>query len=84
MKNEVVHKMNEVVHKMNEVVYKIKEQGNILCIKRSKVMWIGHILRRNCLLKLVIEEKIEGKIEEAVARGRRRKQLRDDLKEMLR
>jgi hypothetical protein len=24
--------------------------------------WIGHILRRNCLLKQVIEEKVEGRI----------------------
>jgi hypothetical protein len=41
-------------------------------------------LRRNCLLKFVIEEKIEGKIEGTVTRGRRRKQLQDDLKEMRR
>jgi hypothetical protein len=25
--------------------------------------WIGHILRRNCLLKHVIEGKLEGRIE---------------------
>ncbi|PNF40176.1 hypothetical protein B7P43_G08264, partial [Cryptotermes secundus] len=25
--------------------------------------WIGHVLRRNCLLKEVIEGKIEGRIE---------------------
>ena len=37
---------------------------------------IGHILRRNCLLKHVIEGKIEG----AGRRGRRRKQLLDTLK----
>ena len=39
--------------------------------------WIGHILRRNCLLKQVIEGKI--KVEMEVAR--RRKKLLDDLKD---
>jgi len=27
-----------------------------------KANWIGHILRRNCFLKRVIEGKIEGRI----------------------
>jgi hypothetical protein len=30
--------------------------------KKKKANWIGHILRRNCLLKHVIEGKIEGRI----------------------
>jgi hypothetical protein len=38
-------------------------------------------LRRNCLLKHVIEGKLEGRIEMTWRRGRRRKQLLDDLKE---
>jgi hypothetical protein len=38
-------------------------------------------LRRNCLLKHVIEGKREGRIEVTGGRGRRRKQLLDDLKE---
>jgi hypothetical protein len=42
---------------------------------------MGHILRRNCLLKRVIERKIEGRIEVTGRRGRRRKQLLDNLKE---
>jgi hypothetical protein len=41
----------------------------------------GHILRRNCLLKHVIEGKIEGRIEMTERRGRRRRQLLDDRKE---
>jgi hypothetical protein len=41
-------------------------------------------LRRNCLLKHVIEGKLEGRIEMTGRRGRRRKQLLDDLKEMRR
>jgi hypothetical protein len=32
-------------------------------IKRRKANWIGHILRRNCLLKHVIEGKLEGRKE---------------------
>ena len=45
----------------NEVVHRVMEKGNIVCtVKRSKVKWIGHILRRNCLLKPVIEEKKKG------------------------
>jgi hypothetical protein len=39
--------------------------------------WIGHTLRRNCLLKHVTEEKVKG----TRRRGRRRKQLPGDLKE---
>jgi hypothetical protein len=49
--------------------------------KGRKVTWIGHILPRNCLLKHVIEGKLEGRIEMTGRRGRRRKQLLDDLKE---
>ena len=47
-----------------EVLLRVNEQRNILheIIKR-KANWIGHILRRNCLLKQVIEEKIKGEIE---------------------
>jgi hypothetical protein len=40
--------------------------------------WIGHIFRRNCLLRQVIEGKIKGGID---VTGRRRRKLLDDLKE---
>jgi hypothetical protein len=64
-----------------EVLRRVKKERNILhTIKRRKANWIGHILRRNCLLKHVIEEKLEGRIEMTERRGRRRKQLLDDLK----
>ena len=49
--------------------------------KWSKANWIGHILSRKCLIKQVIERKIEGMIQVAGWRGRRHKQLLDDLKE---
>jgi len=43
--------------------------------------WIGHILRRNCLIKPVIEGKIKGEMEVARRRRKRRKKLLDDLKD---
>jgi hypothetical protein len=65
-----------------EVLHRVKEERNILrTIKRRKANWIGHILRRNCLLKHVIEGTLEGRIEITERRGRRRKQLLDYLKE---
>jgi hypothetical protein len=48
-------------------------------IRKQKANWIGHILRRNCLLKEVIEGKIKGQIEATIRRGRRRKKLLDDI-----
>jgi hypothetical protein len=49
--------------------------------KWRKANWIGHVLRRNCLLKHVTGGKIEGRVEVTGRRGRRRKQLLDDLME---
>jgi hypothetical protein len=47
----------------NEAKHKIKENRNILhTIKRRKANWIGHISRGYCLLKYVIEGKIEGRV----------------------
>jgi hypothetical protein len=55
----------------------VKEGRNILhTIRQRKANWIGHILRRNCLIK----HSIEGKILGTRRRGRRRMQLLDDLK----
>jgi hypothetical protein len=46
-----------------ELLHRVKEDRNILrTIKRRKANWIGHILRRNCLVKHVIEGKIEGRV----------------------
>jgi hypothetical protein len=60
----------------------VKEKRNILqTIKRRKAKWIGHVLRRKCLLKHFIGGKIEGKTEVIGRRGRRRKQLLGVLKE---
>jgi hypothetical protein len=65
-----------------EVLHRVKEERNIVhTIKRRKANWIGHILCRNCLLKHVIEGKLEGRIKVTGRRGRRRKLLLDDCKE---
>jgi hypothetical protein len=59
-----------------------KEQRNILHeISNWKANWIGHILRRNWLLRQVIKGKIKEGIEVTGRRGRRRRKLLNDLKE---
>ena len=50
-------------------------------IRKRKANWIGHILRRNCLLQRVTKGKIQGGIEVIGRPGRRRMKLLDDLKE---
>jgi hypothetical protein len=62
-------RMVNICVKDKAVLQRVKEQRNIRQrIKSRKANWIGHILRRNYLLKHVIEDKIEGKIE---MKGRR-------------
>jgi hypothetical protein len=61
-----------------EVLYGDKKERNKThSTKRSKTNWIGHILRRNCLLNNVIAGKIEG----TGRRARGRKQLLEVRKE---
>jgi len=63
-----------------KVLRRVKEERNILrTIRRRKANWFCCILRRNCLLKHVIEGKIVGRGRS----GRRRKQLLDDLDEII-
>jgi hypothetical protein len=68
-----------------EVLLRVKEQRNILHeIRKGKANWIGHILRRNCLLQRVTEGKVQGGgggIEGTGRQGRRRRKPLDDLKE---
>jgi hypothetical protein len=53
-----------------EVLHRGKEDRNILpTVRRRKADWMDHILHGNCLLKHVIESKVEGRTEVA---GRRR------------
>jgi hypothetical protein len=78
-----MEKISWTDHVRNEdVLLRVKEQRNILHeIRKRKGNWIGHVLRRNCLLQGVIEERIKGGIEVIGIRGRRRRKLLDDLKE---
>ena len=65
-----------------DVLLRVNEQRNILHeIRKRKANWIGHIFRRNCLLKQVIEGKIKGEMEVTRRRGRKRRKLLDDLKD---
>ena len=62
-----------------QVLDRIGEKRTLLNkILRRKANWIGHILRRNCLL----HDAIEGQMTEVkeVGRRRRRTQLLDDLR----
>jgi hypothetical protein len=68
--------------KNEEVFHRVKEDRNVIhTIKSRRTNWIGHVLCRNCVLKHSIGGKIEGMIKVTGRRGRRRKQLLDDLKE---
>jgi hypothetical protein len=63
-----------------EVLHTVKRERNIVhTIKGRKTNWIDNTLRRNCLLKHVIEGKIGG-IEVTERQGRRRRQVLDDLR----
>jgi len=65
-----------------KVLLRVKEQRNILHeLSKRKDNYIGHILRRNCLLQQFVEGKIQGGIEVRGRLGRRRRKLLDDLKE---
>ena len=64
-------------HVKNELLRRAKEERSVLKIILKKGSNLGQILPRNCLLKHVIEWRIDG----MVKRERRRKQLLDDLKE---
>ena len=67
---------------MKKYYLRVSEHRNILHeIRKRKANWIGHILRRNYLLKQVIKGKIKGEMEVARRRGRKRKKLLDDLKD---
>ena len=77
-----MEKISWTDHVRNEDVLLVNEQRNILHeIRKRKANWIGHILRRNCFLKQVIEGKIKGENEVTRRGGRRRKKLLDDLKD---
>jgi ribosomal 50S subunit-associated protein YjgA (DUF615 family) len=72
-----MEKISWADHVRNKV---IKQQRNTIHeISKRKIDWIGHILRRNCLLHQVIEGKIKGEIDVTGRRERRRRKLLDYL-----
>ena len=78
LKNSLpIHKLSvrPIVEKRN--ITKSQRGKEHSLINKMKANWIGHILHRNCLLQLVIERKRN----ETRGRGRRRKQILDDLEE---
>ena len=78
-----MEKISWTDHVRNEnVLLRVNEQRNNLHeIGKLKANWMGHILRRNCLLKQVIEGNVKGEMEVTRRRGRRRKKLLDNLKD---
>ena len=63
-----------------DVLRRVKEERNTLhAMKRREGSWIGHILRRNCLLKHVFF--FQENVGEMGGRARRHKQLLNGLKE---
>jgi hypothetical protein len=54
-----MEKISWTDHMRNEeVLHGVRDDRNfILTVKERKANWIGHTLRRNCLLKRVIEGK---------------------------
>jgi len=64
-----------------EVLQRVSGEMNILhTIIRRMANWIGHILRRNYLLKDAVEGKIKGRIQVTGRRWQGRKQLLDEVR----
>jgi hypothetical protein len=65
--------------KTAEVLHGVMEVSNILhTVKGMKGTWMGHILRNNCLLKRVIEGKMNEMVEVKGGRGIKCKLLLDE------
>jgi hypothetical protein len=59
--NDGEDQLDRSCKKNKELLYRVEEERNTLQrIKRRKGSWIGHIWRRNCLLKHAFEGKMEG------------------------
>lgn len=64
------------------MLYVLKMEKNILLTtKRRKTKWIGYIWRKNCILKRIIERKMERRGKVTGRQGRSCKQPPVNLKE---
>jgi hypothetical protein len=61
--------------------YTESRRRGILLLKRRKANWVSNIMRGKYLLKHFTGGKIAGRIKKTGRRGRRHKQLLDNLKE---
>jgi hypothetical protein len=81
------HKCREILFKIPNTKFQAKSisQGRKEYPKHNekKANCTGHNLRSSCLRKHVIDGKVEGMTEVTERRGRRSKQLLDDLKETI-
>jgi len=65
----------------SELLRRVKSERHIVyTVKRRRANWICHMLRRKCLLKHVIEVKMEGRRKVTGRQGEGREQLLDGLK----
>ena len=60
-----------------EVLHRLKVGGVICTYTKKKANWIGHVLRRNCLLNTLMKERDKG----GSRRRRRNDQLIEGLKD---
>jgi hypothetical protein len=67
--------------KNKEVLHRGEDRNVFYNIQRRKANWIGYVFRRISLLKHVIEEGEEGRMEVKRTQARRSKQILDDLEE---
>jgi hypothetical protein len=60
-----MEKISRADHVTNEaILQRVEVEGSIIqIVKREKAAWICYILRRNCLLKHVVEAKMDGRTE---------------------
>jgi len=63
----------------NEGLQRVKNRNIQYTVRKRKANTIGHMMRRNWLLRHVTEGKIEGRIEATGSRERILKQLLDDI-----
>ena len=74
-----MEKISWTAHVSNEEISSLvqKQRSLVHVIKQRQANWIGHVLRHDCLLKTVLE----GKMDEKRTRGKPRRKMLDLLME---